>query len=417
MEHEVIIIGAGHAGLSTSYYLQQSGVNHLVLERGDVGHAWRSQRWDNFRLNTGNKFNTLPGDDAVDPEAFGTAHALATSMKDYVSRHKLPVTTGATVTSVETIGNAAGFVVSLETDGKERMITSRQVVVASGSQNTKRVSPLSTKLPPRINQLHSCEYRNAASLPEGSVLIIGSGQSGCQIAEDLVMQGRKVYLATSLVPRCPRYYRGKDIMDWLVTLGFFEARVQDLPDPAMKNLRTPLLKGTGTGRESLSLQGLRQTGVNLLGKLTDVAGEMATFTDDVSTKIAFADNFSLQVKKMIDDHIKANDLQIPTDIPDEDNDRSLESTAHNSATTTMKLNEVSSVIWATGFTHNFDYLKMPVFDETGSPIYHEGISEINGLYFLGLHWLKNRKSDILFGIKEDAQRIAAHISNIAERRR
>jgi len=157
----------------------------MVLERAEIGHSWTSQRWDSFRVNTANKLNTLPHDETSDPDGFGSAQSLAASMNAYVSRHTLPVTTGATVTRIEKIAGSGEFMVTFELNHKTHSSICRQIVVASGAQNIKRESPLHAKIHSHIYQLHSSEYRNASALPYGAVLVVGSGQSGCQIAEDL----------------------------------------------------------------------------------------------------------------------------------------------------------------------------------------------------------------------------------------
>ncbi|MCF2502032.1 NAD(P)/FAD-dependent oxidoreductase [Dyadobacter sp. CY107] len=411
---EVIIIGGGYAGLSVSYYLKQHGISHAILERGQVGESWVSQRWDGFRLNTASKLNTLPGLDCGENEkhAFGSAQSLVSSMQDYVKMNDLPIRQNVLVKQVERDFKDNGFVVTALENSAICTFRCKQVIVASGSQSQKKVPPLASGIKTGIRQLHSSEYRSAAALPEGGVLVIGSGQSGCQICEDLVNAGRKVYLSTSKVPRCRRHYRGRDIMDWLILSGFFEIRADQLPDPAMQNLRTPLLKGTDGGRASLSLQALAKKGVMLFGRLENVSENVVTFGDDAKTNLRFGDEFSERVKGMIDAFIKENNIHAPAATPDVDDEPvNPEDILKNETWVDLKAYHISTIIWATGYTSDFSYLKIPVLDVSGSPIHQDGLSAVEGVYFLGLHWQRSRKSDILFGLKDDARFIADKISS------
>ncbi|MCE7067134.1 NAD(P)/FAD-dependent oxidoreductase [Dyadobacter sp. CY326] len=402
---EVIIIGGGYAGLSASYYLRQNGISHTILERGQVGQSWVSQRWDSFRLNTASKLNTLPGFDCGENEknAFCSAQSLVSSMQDFVKMHELPIRQNVMVTRVEKDPQNNSFVVTALENGTICTFHCKQVIIASGSQSQKKVPSLAAGIETGIRQLHSSEYRSAAALPEGGVLVVGSGQSGCQICEDLISAGRKVYLSTSKVPRCPRHYRGRDIMDWLILSGFFETRADELPDHAMRNLRTPLLKGTDGGRASLSLQALARKGVQLFGRMHNVSENAVTFSDDVQTNLIFGDEFSERVKGMIDAFIQDNDIHAPDAAPDVDDEPvKSEGISKHETWVDLKANQISSIIWATGFTSDFSYLKIPVLDINGVPIHQDGVSAVEGVYFLGLHWQRSRKSDILFGLKDDA---------------
>ncbi|MGM9511614.1 flavin-containing monooxygenase [Larkinella sp. GY13] len=412
---EVIVVGAGHAGLSTSYFLKQHGLSHLVLERGTIGESWVSQRWDSFRMNTANKLNTLPGcePDETDPDTFDSAQSLAVSMQRYVQTHRLPVLAHTLVTRIDQEPGSTLFRIRTTQNGRMSTYTSRHVVIASGAQSKPQTALLESKIAPEIRQIHSSQYRNVTQLPEGNVLIVGSAQSGCQIAEDLVDAGKTVYLATSRVPRCPRHYRGKDIMDWLILTDFFNVRPDEVPDHALLHLKTPLLKGTDNGRKTLSLQMLAKKGVILLGKMQEITDGTARFSADALTHVRFADDFSRRVKAMIDAFIAENQLTAPAaeldpdDEPDPLLDISQTPTAIN-----FRQQEITSLIWATGFVSDFSYIHLPVFDNSGNPVLQDGLSPVDGLYFLGLHWLRSRKSSVLFGIKDDAKWIADQIFSI-----
>ena len=230
---DVIVVGAGHAGLCASYYLKNYGLEHLVFEREKIGESWRSQRWDSFRLNTLNRLNHLPehADPALKPEEFATAKDLTASMENLVTKFRLPVKENSKVISIIKDDRSDQFSVSVSRDGQILEYQSRQVIIASGTMTETKIPKLAKSIPSYIKQYHTSEYKNSNQLPEGAVLVVGSAQSGIQIAEDLVDAGRKVFLATSKVARLPRRYRGKDIIDWMIQAKFFEMLKEDVQDP------------------------------------------------------------------------------------------------------------------------------------------------------------------------------------------
>lgn len=406
---DVIIVGAGHAGLSTSYYLKQLGLNHLVFERGRIGESWSSQRWDSFTMNTANKLNELPGATYWDndPDGFCSAHSFVASLEHYVSTHQLPVVENTRVLSVEKNDVSGCFEVSVSQQGRIRQYVCKQVILASGAMNTKKIPAFANAISPTIKQLHTGEYRNETQLPDGAVLVAGSAQSGCQIAEDLADAARTVYLSTSMVARLPRRYRGKDIIDWLMPMRFFDMRAEDVPDPAMLHMRTPQLTGTGGGQRSISLQSLARKGVTVLGKLENADEQNVFVQPNARMHVTFADEFSNQVKGMIDGFIVNNQITASTPEFDPDDAPDLTTDCANTiASLNLKDHGITSIIWSTGFGADFSYVKLPILDSDGNPKHHQGISAIEGLYFLGLPWLRSRKSSILFGLKDDARFIA-----------
>ena len=303
---EVVVIGAGHAGLSISYYLKQLGKKHLVLEQNKVGNSWSSQRWDSFKLNTPNKFSLLPGLDtnSTDPDGFCSAKEFADLLKSYASTFELPVTEDSKVISVEKLPNSGMF--SITTKHKDGIINYRckKLVVASGIQNIKSIPEFSSNISKEIFQLHASEYRNSNMLPEGKVLVVGSGQSGVQIAEDLIDYGRKVYLATSMVARVPRRYRGKDIFEWLELAGFNDHRTIEALDPQMLKMEQPQLSGVGKRGKTISLQALAKKGVIILGKIGNANQNHIDILANAVDHVKFGDEFSHQIKAMIDDYIE-----------------------------------------------------------------------------------------------------------------
>lgn len=403
---DVIVIGAGPAGLSASYYLNQRGLSHLVFERGRIGQSWRAQRWDSFTVNTANRLNALPGSPYAGPlpDGFDSAANFVATLEAYVVAHRLPVVEESEILAVDQLAGSPFFRVTVSRHRQVKTYACRQVIVASGQQSERRLPAFADRISPTIHQLHTADYRSPDHLPPGAVLVAGSGQSGCQIAEELLDTGRRVYLSTSLVPRVPRRYRGKDIMDWLLEIGFMKTRTEAVTDPAERAMRTPVLSGVGPHGHTLSLQGLARKGATLLGKMERAEGSQVFFQPNAARHVQAADGFSNQVKERLDAFIAENGITAP---PPEVDEADLPDLEARSATDlpALDLHErgITSLVWSTGFGSQFGYLNLPVLDGEGNPKHRNGSSDVAGLYFLGLHWLRNRKSGLLCGIGEDAE--------------
>jgi putative flavoprotein involved in K+ transport len=401
--YDVIVVGAGVGGLSASYHLKKYGLNHIVFERGKIGESWRSQRWDSFRMNTPNKLNVLPGSvyKGSDTGGFDEAAKYISSFEEHVSAFDLPVLENSKVISVEKPGEFFDVIVSV--NNKKENYSSRQVIVASGHASEIKTPSFAKNIPGNIRQLHTSEYRNPAQLPGGAVLVVGSAQSGVQIAEDLADAGRQVYLSTSMVARVPRWYRGRDIVEWLIDMKFFEARAQDLEDPKMLEMRPPQITGVGGNKYTISLQSLAKKGVTIVGKTDNADGQNVFFQPNAAMHVKFADGFSKKVKEMIDGFIlktqaKAESAEFDeADQPDEN-----ASCANPMNSLNLQEKNINTIIWSTGFNGDFSYIKLPVFDEQGHLKHKDGIPVFPGLYFIGYPWLTARKSALIFGIKEDA---------------
>ncbi len=411
---DVVVVGAGQAGLGVSYYLQRAGRRHIVLERGRVGESWLSQRWDSFKLNTPNVLSTLPGlpYEGPDPDGFWTRDEFVAYLRRYVERFSLPVVTGVTALAIERSDDGRNFVVRLRSgEQAASSLFARAVVVASGSQQSPKLPPVHTRIPGDLMQMHTSGYRSAAALPPGAVVIVGSGQSGCQIAEDLLEAGRRVYLCTGKVGRAPRRYRGRDIVEWLLTSGFWDQTVADLKDPAMTRLPQPQISGVGRFGHTVSLQQLSHAGAVILGRLVDVKDYLLMIGDDAAAHVRFADEASQQIKDDLDAYIARTGAAAPppehdpADFPDP-----YATCVSSLRQLDLKEAGVSTVIWSTGFTGNFHWLHLPVLDAEGQPLHERGVSPVPGLYFLGFPWLHKRKSGIICGIEEDAGYIADQIS-------
>jgi putative flavoprotein involved in K+ transport len=411
---DTVIVGAGQAGLGVSYFLQSDGRQYIVYERGRIGESWLSQRWDSFKLNTPNFMNVLPGlpNDGSEPDGFGRHHELVTYFQRYVERFQLPIRTGVAVISVEQSGDEGHFIVKTRTDGQaEESILSRSIVIASGIQQTPKFPPARSRIPNTITQLHTADYRNASELPPGAVVIVGSGQSGCQIVEDLLSAGRRVYLCTSKVGRAPRRYRGRDLLEWWVDMKHLDVTLASLEDKSISRAAQPQISGVGRYGHTLSLQQLARQGAVILGRLLDVEADTLLLSDEAAAHVRFGDEFSQRLKDGVDAYLAKAGFSPPpleadpADVPDPQAE---------CVSLLRKLNireaGVSTVIWATGFTGDFSCIHLPVFDAEGKPVHQRGISPVRGLYFIGFPWLNSRKSGIIYGIEEDAHYIAGAIA-------
>ena len=398
---EVVIVGAGQAGLAVSYYLRAFGVEHVVLERGRVGESWRS-RWDSFTLVTPNWMNRLPGYQLT----AGTAREFlprdtAVGLLDGFARG-LPVHTGTEVLSVE-VGDRGYDVVT--TEGR---MSARAVVVASGGQRRPVIPGLASALPADIHQTHAGHYRNPAALPPGVVLVVGSGQSGMQIATDLVLGGREVLLATSPVARVPRRYRGRDCHEWGVELGLYDQPAETVSDPAEFGRPHPMLSGAHGG-QTLAYQQLARDGVRLLGRLAGADGHILSFGPELPRNIQAADQGAEQFRRLVDEYVTRAGIAAPP--PDTDPaERPGPASREAPQTLNARAERISTVLWCTGFGPDTGWLGVPVLRPDGAVEHARGVTAFPGLYVAGHPWLSNRGSGLLYGVATDADRIAQHIA-------
>jgi putative flavoprotein involved in K+ transport len=274
-KYEVIIIGAGHAGLGVGRTLQERGISHVILERGRIGESWRTQRWDSFQLNTPRRISVPYGETytGADPDGFMHANEFVASLEAYVREHNLPVTEHARVTAVVRDATSGYYDVTVARGETTEHLQSRAVIVASGITSEPNVPTIADTLPDSIVQHSGASYRNPGQLPSGAVLVVGAAQSGCQIAEELLLGGHKVYLTTGKVGRAPRRYRGKDITEWFYATGFFTQSRSTVP-PEMLRMPQPQVSGVGPLGHSVSLQFLHSHGTVILGRLRSIEGTM-----------------------------------------------------------------------------------------------------------------------------------------------
>ena len=407
---DTVIVGGGQAGLGVSYFLRQNGNSHVVFEQGRIGESWLSQRWDSFQLNTPNVRNVLPGlpYDGLEADGFWRTDKLVDYFQQYVNRFQLPVQTGVKVISVERAEDQEAFIVKTRMDNQpEESISSRSVVVASGIQRIPKFPTIRSKLPDDIIQLHTADYRNPENLPPGAVVVVGGGQSGCQITEDLLSAGRTVYLCSSKVGRVPRRYRGRDLVEWWVDMKFWDVTYDSLEDKSVSRAPQPQISGLGRFGHTLSLQYLASRGTVILGRLLEVESGILILSDNAAAHVHFADEFSQRIKNDIDAYLRRMNITPP---PLEDDPADIPDLEAECVSPLRQLNlheaNVSTVIWATGFTGDFSWIHLPVFDDQNMPIHKRGVAAERGLYFVGFPWLNSRRSGIIYGIGEDAQYIA-----------
>jgi putative flavoprotein involved in K+ transport len=401
MKTDTIIIGGGQAGLSVSYYLTLNSVQHIVLEQTSrPGNAWRNDRWDSFTLVTPNWFFRLPGLEysGDEPERYMPKGEIVTQFEQYVERFRLPVHFNTRVTAVEQNKEKDGYLVSTE----DSLIEARNVVVATGAYQTHKIPAFDSTISRNVTQLHSGQYRNPQNLPEGAVLVVGSGQSGCQIAQELYQSGRKVYLCLGSGGRAPRRYRGKDIFEWLELIGFLNQTLDKLPSPQAKFSANPQVSGKDGGT-NLNLHQFARDGVTLLGKLVDACDNTIWLAPDMKENLAKADKFEADIVKQIDEYILKSGMQVPSEILPVMNDG-----YNQSEILELYINKegITSIIWAMGYSFDYSLVKLPVFDNDGLPIQQRGVTEYPGLFFIGQLWLDKRKSLLLGGVGEHAEYIA-----------
>ena len=404
---DVAVIGAGHAGLTMSWYLQQAGVEHVVLERRDrLGGGWQD-RWDAFRLVSPNWTSSFPGDPyrGPDPDAFMSRAEITARVAGYAERIGAPVRLGVHVRHLSTDG--ASF--RLETtDG---VLRARTVVSAAGSFHRPHIPDIAHGLPARLVQVHTHAYRNPESLPAGGVLVVGSGQSGVQIAQELRDAGRDVYLSVGSSGWAPRRYRGVDFFYWLGMVAIFgEAvgaplpTVETLADPRMRLMANPQLSGHGGGHD-VDLRRMAADGLHLVGRIESVDGERLELRADLVAKLAEADAyFDRRWRRLFDDFIIMAGIDAPPGVVERSPQQPPEPTELDLAKA-----GISSVVWTTGYRPDFGWIDLPITDELGFPRQRRGVSDVPGLYFLGLLWQHTQASATLRGPGLDARHLIEHM--------
>lgn len=398
---ESVIVGGGQAGLSLSYYLSQAGREYIVLEKSpQAADAWRNHRWDSFTLITPNWSFRLPGAEYTDsdPDGFMGKNEIIHRFEQYEQKNHLPVSYSSRVTGVEPMQNHYRY--RIATDHK--VYESKNVVLSTGMYQKIKTPPYATQIPQDILQIPSDAYRNPNALPPGAVLVVGSAQSGSQIAEELNEAGRKVYLSTCSAGRFPRRYRGKDGYDWLNRVGFFDRTVAMLASPRDRIFGSPHSSGKGGGHE-INLHKFNRDGIILLGHLRGYEDGKLVIAPDLKENLAKSDGFAANAIKAFDEYILKNSLNIPAEevVILDDGYR-----APVILSLDLAAEGISVIVWATGYSIDLSLTQLPLLDSYGFPSADRGVTKYPGLYLLGMPWLNKFKSGFLMGVGESAQYLA-----------
>jgi putative flavoprotein involved in K+ transport len=393
-QHDTIVIGAGQAGLAMSNYLSEVGREHIVLERAMVADRWRSQRWDSLMFQFPNWSLQLPGKkyDGPAPAAFSHKDEVRTFIEEYARQIRAPVSTGVEVRALSEERNC--YV--LATSAGDYRAT--HVVIATGPYQRARVPPIAAGLPELIAQVHAGDYRNPVQLPPGAVLVVGSGASGCQIAEELLAAGRKVFFAIGRHRRMPRHYRGHDAFWWRRELGMLDITVDEAP---VERRQPPLVTGIGGGH-TVCIRSYAKDGMTLLGHVQEIRNGTLFLADDLERNLDAGDRTYDDFTATVDRHIEEQGLDSPEEAF---SDERATQPAHREMLN-LREERIGSVIWATGYAYDFRWVRLPIFDERGLPVQRRGATSVRGIYFLGLSWMHKAKSAFLGGVGEDAQHIA-----------
>ena len=398
--HTVIVIGAGQAGLSMSWHLTRRGVDHVVLERDTIAHEWLDGRWDNFTLVTPNWQCVLPGYayDGDDPDGFMTRDLVYDFVRRYADSFGAPVREHVAVLSVQQ-APGGGYAVSTSAGA----MTADQVVVAVGGYHVPSIPRLAERVPETITQIHSSRYRSAAALPPGGVLVVGTGQSGAQIAEDLHLEGRQVHLVAGSAPRVARFYRGRDCVAWLQDMGVYDVSISEHAGGLSKRESTNHYVTGRDGGRDIDLRAFALDGMRLYGRLTDVGSDgVLRFAPTLEQSLDAADAVSEGIKNDIDAYIARAGLDAPVE------ERYTPVWRPESEPTELDLEAagVTSVVWAVGFRRDYRWLKVGVFDGEGHPAHTRGVTAAEGLYFLGLPWQNTWGSGRFAAVARDAEHLA-----------
>lgn len=393
----VVVVGGGHAGLSMSYLLQKAGIAHVVLEAERVAHSWRTKRWDTFCLVTPNWQCTLPGHpyDGTDEKGFMLKDEIVDYVARYAEKYALPVREGVRVLSLTAATDTpSGFV--LETSAGR--LQAEQVVVATGAYHVPTIPAAAAGFPEHVLHVHSEHYKNPESLPDGAVMVVGTGQSGCQIAEDLHRAGRQVHLCVGSAPRCARRYRGRDVTEWLDLMGYYDIPYDAHPDRDQVRDKTNHYVTGRDGGHDIDLRVFASQGMQLYGTLVGAEGGVIRFAEDLSQNLDDADDVYRRINRSIDDFIAKRGIEA------EEGETYVAPWHPGEPVLSLDVAQtnIAAVVWSVGFRSDFSWVHLPVVNERGHVIHERGVTQVPGLYFLGLPWQYSWGSGRFFGVGRDA---------------
>jgi putative flavoprotein involved in K+ transport len=399
-----VVIGAGHAGLAMSRCLAERSIEHVVLERGEVAHSWKTERWDSLRLLTPNWQSRLPGYGyrGDDPDGFRTMRETIGFLEGYARAVAAPVETGTRVTSVR--GNGDGY----EVETSKGTWLCRAVVLATGACNLPAVPAVADAVPESVATLTSISYRNPDQLDPGGVLVVGASASGTQIGEELQRSGREVTLAVGEHVRAPRVYRSRDIEWWMDRAGVLDDRYDEVDDIVRaRNVPSMQLAGSPE-RRTVDLNALTRIGVKLVGRLAGIRDGKAQFAGSLRNVCALADLKMNRLLDRIDEWAASSGLDGEVSPP-----HRFESTAIEASPPLgmdLRTGEIRTILWATGFRPDTSWLHVPVLDRKGRIRHDGGVVESPGLYLMGMPFLRRRKSSLIDGAGDDARDLSDHLA-------
>jgi len=399
---DTVVVGAGQAGIAMSEHLSNANIPHLVLERSRIAERWRSERWDSLVANGPAWHDRFPNMEFpdFDPNGFPTKEQVADYFVAYADMINAPIHCGVEVLEVKRNDGHRGFRV----ETSHGVIEANNVVAATGPFQC----PLIPDLVPKnetITQIHSKDYYNPEQLPEGAVLVVGAGSSGAQIADELLLAGKSVYLSVGPHDLPPRRYRGRDFVWWLGVLGKWEAITKD---PDMDHV-TIAVSGAHGGH-TVDFRRLAEQGITLLGRTKSFKNNLMHFATDLAKNIANGNAYTLSLLDQADAYVIRNGL----DFPEEPEARKVLPDPKCVTDPILELNleeaGINSIVWATGFDVDYSWLKVDALDEKGKPKHERGISAESGVYFLGLPWQSRRGSSFIWGVWQDAKFLADQIT-------
>lgn len=403
---ETVIIGGGQAGLAMSYHLSQLGREHIVLERQRIAERWRSERWDSLTFQFPNWAMQLPGFAyrGADPDGFAPRDEVVRFIEDYAAAIKAPVHCDVTVSLLRQKPGGTRFEVLTD----ETLIQAANVVIATGPYQRPAIPLAWAESMFELMHVHSSRYRNPAQLPPGAVLVVGSGNSGCQITEDLLRGGRRVYLAVGAHRRAPRRYRGRDCTWWQFQLGEFDQTKK--PERRMARLLTGV-----DGGHDMDLRQLALDGAVLLGHLRTARDGKIELAPDLCASLDQGDAWFNMFLESADEYVRRNELAFPVERLPRAQLQDPKEVSEPILVLDLKTAGVSAVVWANGFHYDFNWVELPIFagacdQNVRTPIHQRGVTAVPGIYFVGLAWLSKLKSSLMAGVGEDASFIAEQIA-------
>lgn len=402
----VAIVGAGQAGLSVSWYLGRAGIEHVVLEAHTPAHAWADSRWDNFTLVTPNWHCKLPGYtyDGPDPDGFMTRDEVVAWLAGWLETFTPPLRTQTRVTRL-TNRPEGGFELTLHSPHGTETLTCEHAVIATGGYPLPVIPAFAGALDPAITQIHSEQYRNPEQLPAGAVLVVGTGQSGTQIAEDLHLAGRRVHLAVGSAPRVARFYRGRDCMTWLSDMGLYDKPAPQYPGGKAAIEKTNHYVTGRDGGRDVDLRQFALEGMKLYGLLADGKDSMLRFEPTLTTALDHADSVYNSICSDIDRYIEQENL----DAPPASRYQPVWQPPSDPTELDLVAEGVSSIVWAIGYRPDYRWIEASAFDGGGRPMQNRGVTSVPGLSFIGLPWMHTWGSGRFLGVDRDAQHVAVTI--------